>query len=563
MLLLKKFAQTIDNVTIFADDQDKNRFWYLSGDIHFTMKDGEPVFSLVHYMGDAAKKGGGYLTFQVDTSLTDETKERIFEQFKRGLDYMPKNWTLDPVPFDRGEVKCFALDLKKDEQILCAASPSLFGKNTAVFNATLTNAQAQIVAGAFSQGAKPVSIAYILTYTGMSPELDVEVTANYENIQDYFGAEFTVGAVIPVSTPVELKAKLDAAFQSMVEKKAIIINVKSYSSEEDARKKKEWALEWVKTDLLKEMFKATLPVIKVTDEKKSDESEGGGKKESDAGEKVSEAIGDAGQIVDAMATAGLPTVGVNLKYVGSKETRTLTFNYNESRAIKETIIPQSVLALGNVPRKEPYYTEVDLTSPFFKSVDYNVVGPTADFKEIGLQSADFNLTYNGNYHGLPDPFVEAGQQYKMSFAMSKKTGEEFQTTSKFVFHGFSKSGWEGEKYVYEFSYNSPVRSMNLIPENYFTFKTINVKPSVKFKWDDIEMVTVKLNYKGKNGWEKTKDLEFTENGPKSAAWKLRLGKEDTDNYSAQVIYFTADGEEIETAAATHNDSTLIIYNLKK
>jgi hypothetical protein len=125
MLLLRERTQTINNITFFADDSDDKQFWYLPGDIHIAENDKKPVFSLIKYTGDGSGQQGGYINFEVN--------------YLSKLKVDPKTARKTQVMFDKGTVNFFVLGAEgTNGELISAQSPSLFGKNSAIFSAKLT-----------------------------------------------------------------------------------------------------------------------------------------------------------------------------------------------------------------------------------------------------------------------------------------------------------------------------------------------------------------------------------------------------------------------------------------
>ena len=113
MLVLGSKTITVDGVTVFADHADPNQFWYLPGPVELARRGGDKrgALSLIIYKPAAVAagvKGGGFLTFETDLKLSPERERKILSQLS-ALSLQPR---LAAVPFDRGTVKCVALNLE-------------------------------------------------------------------------------------------------------------------------------------------------------------------------------------------------------------------------------------------------------------------------------------------------------------------------------------------------------------------------------------------------------------------------------------------------------------------
>lgn len=546
MLLLKKYAHTIENITIFADDQDANQFWYLSGDIHLSTQDGDPVFSLIKYAGDATHQGGGYLTFQTDTSLSDAKRASLLSQFILTLppERRPTNPRMDPVTFDSGQVNVFAVGLQKGEQVFAAESPSLAGKNTAVFNAALTEQQEQILEGAFKNEAQPVSVVYSLAYSGMSPALDVEITAKYQRILDSFQAKFSLNAPIPTDPPATFKLGFDGVFEKLIEDKDLVIKVKEYVQGDDIQKQRDWAIDFVKQELLTSLFSAELTVPK----------EGGNE------------VIDFTKWLLGFLKGSLPMGSLELKYVGLRENKQLNLNYQVSQVMSQSFSPQSQIGglLKGLDKTAPYFVSVDMQDPFFRKIDYLAQGPD-NFTDTGLQSVMFNLTYDGRHYGMDQPIETPNGRWKKEFNLSPGV-ETFDTVSTFIFKPESESGWQGDKVQYDIRKTSKDRNTFLLPESHFNFLNIEFRLENDFFWQGVSQVQVALSYQNEQDSQsarKTKTLVFTEGGDTSQRWKLRIEKPSNTDYTYQITYIMKDGTQTIEQALNTGLSTVIVNDLVK
>jgi hypothetical protein len=270
-------------------DTDPDQFWVMPGPVQLARRgpDNEPQFFLIMYSPETAGsgvRGGGFMTFEVNLALDPDLERRILSRLASLAEGQPR---LAPVPFDKGTVKAIALNLQGSggasaggttapepspgtfnavEQILGASIPSLQNENTAAFSLTLSQEGAIILEKAFSDGAEPVGVVYELTFTGLRPALDVEITVDFKRVFDHFswGLDASVGFEI-YGVPVFLKADIDAAFEKLVQDGVIEIKVINYTTDEDREKREQWALDFFKNNLLAQWFQPTLTPVKFDD----------------------------------------------------------------------------------------------------------------------------------------------------------------------------------------------------------------------------------------------------------------------------------------------------------
>ncbi|MGA4844262.1 hypothetical protein [Streptomyces sp. G45] len=262
-----------DGVQVLRDSADPAQFWYLPSRVSLgTRPDGSPAFTFIRYrpaVGDAGITGGGFLMFQSVVTLPAATRARILARAAgliRGAE--PK---LAPAPVDTGTVRCVALNLSGPggttaepppgafvpvTTILGATKPSLVGDQTAMFSLALSEQGATVLKQAFEKGTTPVGVIYELQYSALTPDLHVEITADFERVY----TQFSAGLEAQIYW---LRAGIDAGFEKLVQDGAIKINVIDYDSAQDRQEKEKWALDFFKSELLSKWFEPSLDLGKL------------------------------------------------------------------------------------------------------------------------------------------------------------------------------------------------------------------------------------------------------------------------------------------------------------
>src|SRR5690606_24776552 len=136
-------------------------------------------------------------------------------------------------------------------KIMGATIPSLSAAETAAFSLVLDQEGATILQKAFEQGTTPVGVIYELQYSGLTPDLHVKITADFERIYNHFSAG--VDAQI-----YWVRAGIDAGFEKLVQDGAIKIEVIDFEGAADGEAKEKWALDFFKQDLLTKWFEPSL-----------------------------------------------------------------------------------------------------------------------------------------------------------------------------------------------------------------------------------------------------------------------------------------------------------------
>ena len=269
MLQLGSTTFEVDDVTVFADHADPNQFYYLASRVELDKRpDGSDAFSLLKWKPAAVQagvKGGGFLMFQTVVTLPPATRSKILGRI---ASIAPTGQAkLAAAPIESGTVRCIALNLEGSggttatppppgafnavTTVLGAIKPSLSERENAAFSLVLDQEGATILEKAFESGTTPVGVIYELEYSGLTPDLHVKITADFERIYNHFSA--SVEAQI-----YWVKAGIDAGFEKLVQDGAIKIEVIDFEGAADKEAKEKWALDFFKNDLLPKWFEPSL-----------------------------------------------------------------------------------------------------------------------------------------------------------------------------------------------------------------------------------------------------------------------------------------------------------------
>ena len=274
MLQLGSSTFEVDGVTVCRDHADEDQFWYLATRVALDKRpDGSDAISLLKWKPaavEAGVKGGGFLMFQTVVTLPEATRSKILG---RCASLSPSgNPRLAPAPIDAGTVRCIALNLEGGggtsatppppgafnavTKILGATKPSLSGNETAAFSLVLDQEGAIILEKAFESGTTPVGVIYELEYSGLTPDVQVIITADFERIYNHF----SVGLEAQIYW---FKIGIDAAFEQLRQEGVIDIKVINADSSADQADKEKWALDFFKQELLPKWFEPSLDLGQV------------------------------------------------------------------------------------------------------------------------------------------------------------------------------------------------------------------------------------------------------------------------------------------------------------
>ncbi len=547
MLLLRERTQTIKNITFFADDSDNNQFWYLPGDINIAEKDKKPVFSLIKYTGDGSDQQGGYINFEVDTSVNENVLDSAFKEYLSKIKVDPNTARKTPVPFDKGTVNFFVLGAENAKGVLISAqSPSLFGKNSAIFSAKLTPEQTVILEAAFNQAQAPAAVAYNLSFTGITPALKVEVEAKLESLYKEFDLKFGANIPIPLETPASFWLGFDSVIKKLQQDQKLVIKVTESMPGDQAEKEKEWALQFVKEEILKSFFTASL--------QPNEDSNTQAKSASDS---ILDSLIASDKEEDKEGGGLFPSASLQIKMVSIKETKALNFNYISSKAISQAAVPQNFIGSDILRAKKvkPYFIEVNVNDPFFQKIDFTVLGPDG-FDEYGIKAASFRLSYNNQQYTAPSPFTTDGGTWSKNISRSSNSNELFKIQSEFVFNSAASSGWEGTS-SYQSLSDSASTLLNLDPGSVLTFNEISIFLDRKFAWEDCNQVIVELTYLDDKQSKKSKKYTFSEDNNQARTFKYRFLTERPWKVNYKITYFPVGNPPI-TLAGSENPLAIII-----
>lgn len=211
----------INGFTLFRDLNDTRRYYYLPKS-EVLLSEGGKKFDFVAYhdfntaegkknpTGENENLKGGYLTLEVELkNPDDDTLKNFKEELKKiSEDTTGEDIIITPVQFNEGEVRLIILgnDGKDDGQnskirVVGSHKPSLYDKENAVFSVKLGAIEAEIIhkllknklTGEYVSDAKnssQLAVMYDLTYKGVEPAHNVEITVNFNALDEYKNHKF-------------------------------------------------------------------------------------------------------------------------------------------------------------------------------------------------------------------------------------------------------------------------------------------------------------------------------------------------------------------------------------
>ena len=211
----------INGFTLFRDLNDTRRYYYLPKS-EVLLSEGGKKFDFVAYhdfntaegkknpTGENENLKGGYLTLEVELKNPDDD---TLKNFKEELIKISENITgediiITPVQFNEGDVRLIILgnDGKDDGQnakirVVGSHKPSLYDKENAVFSVKLGAIEAEIIHkllknkltgenNSDASKSSQLAVMYDLTYKGVEPAHNVEITVNFKAVDEYKNHKF-------------------------------------------------------------------------------------------------------------------------------------------------------------------------------------------------------------------------------------------------------------------------------------------------------------------------------------------------------------------------------------
>ena len=184
MLSIPVFAE-IEGITVFRDDVDPSRFYYLPKAPRLMQgEDGTPMFTFLRYQfpieRDEGEPGGGYLVFSTelteDSSVLENKIKPVLQARLRSENPLAleiPEVVIAPVDFTDGEVKLIIMQSERFVRDINLGKPSLFANNTASVAVELPANGATLFYEALRGGGSIGAIEYNLRFPVRLPAVTI------------------------------------------------------------------------------------------------------------------------------------------------------------------------------------------------------------------------------------------------------------------------------------------------------------------------------------------------------------------------------------------------------
>jgi len=534
---------------VFPDFSDPKQFYYLPNFPRIAqMDDGSPAIRLLIFrkrLDEVAPKTDdavAFLSLDVDLRWDPALVEKA-----RGVisleDRLNDKPRLVPIFFRQGTVKLMLLDsVTPDEgaahkpdatpsefvtKIMGAGSPSLYGDNRAIFQASLSKNGAAALSGALD-GVTPIGVVYTLTFAGLQPAFNIRAKVDWQKIYDHFSEDENMNFLF-------YERDIQKVIDKFREDKVITFEstIEGVGAEAMDAEREE-VMTAVRQMIFEKFFEATF------------------KRETAAGQSTAD---DVTGVLKQLAKSGV-TLGMGYTYkrkeVHVEELRTLDLDWTARKAAERTIYPQAHmnnLLTGSGITHDKLITIVDGSDTVWNSQPFEV-HTTADWEGDGIAGVSVDIEYD-------DPKTQTARDWSTFLNkekdkdlhrdwMDRTTGNGFRYKYEVIFQDTkipgprptikSGSGWrehEGTVLVVH-------------PGELYETVEMEVGAVPKFPFDRWPAVQAILRYRSANGSFEHYESGVLKVGSDRFTTRFRIDKGDPGQREVSLHYVGATGEKVET-----------------
>jgi hypothetical protein len=432
-----------ETLYVFPDFSNTSLFYYLPNFPHVAkMEDGSPAIRLLVYRQDLEDIGAtepdavGFLSLDVDLAWPPDVIDRAASKL-RVEDRLPDKPRLMPIFFHKGSVKLMLLDAVTPEagaepagdaqptqfvtKIEGGGSPSLYGDNRAIFQASLSKKGAAALSGALD-GVTPIGVVYSLTFAGLQPAFRIRAKVDWQKVYDHFSTQEHADFLF-------YESDVQKSIDKLREDKVIDFDVTVEGIGADAMDaEREQVMNSIRQLIFDKFFEATF--------KRVDPAGGG----------------TADDIVDTLTHIhrNAMTLGIGYTYkkkeVTIEELRSLDIDWTARKATERTIYPQAhmhnLLTKAGIT-KEKLITTVDGGVSEWKVLPFEVMAAAA-FETDGIAGITIDMEYTDSTSGATrskSMFLNKDKT-KVTYRdwMNRTSGSDFRYKYEVVFMDGSVPG---------------------------------------------------------------------------------------------------------------------------
>ncbi len=541
-------------LAVFPDFGDPSQFYYLPNFPQIArMEDGTPAIRLLVFredletIDDDDPEAVAFLSLDVDLAWPPEVIEEAASRLRLEdrLDGKPR---LTPIFFSSGSVKLMLLDAASPDggtpsaggaaaaarsefvtQIMGAGSPSLYGDNRAIFQASLSKKGAAALEGAL-EGVTPIGVVYTLSFAGLQPAFNVKAHVEWQKLMDHWSERESADFLF-------YESDIQKTIDKLVEEKAITIEVTVEGTGAAAMDaEREQAMTAVRQLVFEKFFEATF------------------KRETAAGDSTADDIVDTLTHIHQNAL----TLGMGYTYrrkeVKVEELRTLDLDWTARRAIERTIYPQAHmhnLVSGAGVTRQQLVTVVDGADAQWKVQPFQVLAAAA-WEPDGIAGVTVDIEYDdadsGATRAMSVFLDKAHASQTRRDWMDRTSGNRLRYRYEVV---FADGGVPGPRPKVDsgpewLDHEGAMLTVN--PRALYDLHELEVAAVPKFPFDRWPAVQAVLRYRADDGsFEHVDDGVLTEAADaRSFKSRFRVDRGVPGRRELRLVYVGARGERVET-----------------
>jgi hypothetical protein len=609
----------IRDITLFRDYNDHSLFYYTPNSPRLSVESGQPMFQLLIYRDigttAAGPQGGGFLVMTTDLGVANSVLDQVRNDIGARFGVQAR---LAQLPVKSGTVRITMLDsaagneatraVRFVENVVAAASPSLYGDERAAFTAELTKQGAALMKASLrGEGATAVVVVYDLTYVGLLPAYNVKITIDFAQSYEYLRTRAQMNTLW-------FKSDVDQEMEALRKSGAIKIEevVGQTQTTEDIAARTQRLNTLVKelatwsffkpglnpgavlatdrgtlqaydstTDMtaitagLTTTSRAALTGVGATEDSGaprrpgaavatgSVESGGASAPATPATPTAPAAQEKPPTAVEAWNRAGRPQGAFMLRSLSQDERQTITYELRQVTAVERTIAPQGqIRMLQGATNLAGRILEVDVNSDFFKTIE-GTITTTADLASMGVASANVKLRYGVK----PD-----GHRYKDEDEAVLRAAGDSKSYRFFVDHvGTREIEYQviltnrpesaiGHSATTEESPWIPTttRNLNINPLSFSSVLRVQVEAAM-VDWTLVRQVQARIEYSDPNSGISAADTKILTKDAPNALVPIRPKDSRVRNVTVTSTFFYADGTS-ETLTQKHDGGEPFVIN---
>ncbi|MEM8849188.1 MAG: hypothetical protein AAGE03_04050 [Pseudomonadota bacterium] len=624
MLALYDMTQDIPGVVVYRDHQDLGQFYYMLMTPRISMANGRPALSLVKFRRDITDNpdfqegdslGGGILTFSCDLALTEDELRRVRSSIPRRFEDVPDNFRLAPISVRDGTVRLSAMrdaadnedappdaprGLQLFEEVLGSTRPAMIGDQRATFTVMLSREMTTVMEETLRGGISTFGVFYSLKFMAMRSAFSIKAEADYKRVYNHLETELGVQAQIKV---VSIAADVGLAFQKLRDEGIVKVEVTRFTDDDDLNAKADEAWEWIKGELIKDLFETSLappgimapdrgtgmlgtlqslfgamPPMTGTSLAPPRGTASGPPATAPAPANLSDGVQPAAATNAAQAGARAPAgggnlvselspfrIGFSLKSFRQEELKVRRFDFTMQAAVEQEANPNGMFsAIADGFNLDRHIFEIDMDDDFFDRVNATV-SMAQDLASVGIASVAVNMEYPANRPSGTDAdhfdgfLFRPGETDTHSFTTFLNDARERDYRYRMTITFDAQTEWLGRDSQIETDWvTSADRQVPLAPMNAIDLFEVQVALSTLAN-EAIAQVEVEVAYRDPgSGFEDRRTFLLTPSGgPQS--WKLRLPEGAPRTYTYRVRYFFAESNlRVEAPEEETTDPALVI-----